>query len=74
MRKRDARTTLAAGVLLLALAGGTVASGYVVTLLAPGSFARERKTKKETVAVCFPLSDGTWAALCLRDRLRSIKL
>lgn len=45
-------------------------------LLAPGSFAREgvdRKTKSETVAVCLPLPDGTWAALCLRDRLRSLK-
>lgn len=45
-------------------------------LLAPGSFAREgadRKTKQETVAVCFPVPDGTWAALCLRDKLRTIK-
>lgn len=44
-------------------------------LLASGSFAREgveRKTRRGTVAVCFPLPDGTWAALCLRGNLRSL--
>ncbi len=43
--------------------------------LASGSFAREgveRKTRRGTVAVCFPLPDGTWAALCLRGNLRAL--